>query len=121
MDLKAVFVSIMVVGQLGALAQSVPPAGGVTVLPNRPVAPSNLLSDSELAAYNETYRGLRSFWSDDIISQFFENLAEGTLHQVRPLIAELCDKWQHRNPHLPDTGIISVPPGIELDLNRLCW
>jgi hypothetical protein len=119
-NLKAVFVSIMVAAQLGVLAQSVPPAGGVTVPPNRPPAPSNLLSESELAAYNETYRALHSFWNDDTISQFFENLAEGTLHHVRPLVAELCDKWQHHNPHLPVTGIISVPPAIQLDLNRLC-
>jgi hypothetical protein len=119
MDLKAAFVSMIValaVAQAGALAQSVPP-GRVTVPPNKPLASPGLLSDLE---YNETYLGLRSFWSDDLISQFFENAAEGTLHRVRPLVAELCDKWQHRDPHLPVTGIISVPPGTQLDLNQLC-
>jgi hypothetical protein len=123
MDLKAAFASMIValaVAQTGAPAQSVPPAGGVRVPSTRPLAPPGFLSDSELGAYNETYLRLHSFWSDDSISQFFENAAEGTLDRVRPLVAELCDKWQHRDPRLPVTGIISVPPGIELDLNRLC-
>lgn len=32
-------------------------------------------------------------------------------------IDELCEKWQYRDPHLPVTGVIIVPPGIEVDLN----
>jgi hypothetical protein len=28
--------------------------------------------------------------------------------------------WRQRDPHLPITGVITVPPGIELDLTRYC-
>ena len=49
---------------LSALAQRVPPTGGVTVPANRPLALSGILSNSKLGAYNESYLGLRSFWSE---------------------------------------------------------
>ena len=54
--------------------------------------PPELSSDSELGAYTDTYLGLRSFWSDDIISTFAKHFADGTLDQIRPLVTELCEK-----------------------------
>jgi len=124
MDPKAVFHSSIIAlasVQSGAMTQGMPPAGGgVTGPPDNPMAPQDLLSGSEFGRYNDTYDALDSFWGDDIISRFFKHVADGTLNQVTPLVAELCDKWQHRDPHLPVTGVISVPPGIEVDLNRLC-
>lgn len=86
----------------------------------QPYGATDLPSGSELDRYNDTYDGLESFWGDDVISRVFKHVADGTLNQVTPLVAELCDKWRNRDPHLPVTGVISVPPGIELDLNRLC-
>ena len=47
----------------------------------------------------------------------FKHVADGTLNQVTPLVAELCEKWRQRDPRLPITGVITVLPGIELDLN----
>jgi hypothetical protein len=122
MDAKAVFLSstIAFAAASSATAQGAPPGGGVTVPPDRPLVPPGLDSGSELGRYNDTYLGLRSFWSDDIISSFFKHVADGTLNQAAPLVAELCEKWRQRDPHLPITGIITVPPGIQLDLNRLC-
>jgi hypothetical protein len=102
-----------------AVAQGTLP-GEVTAPPNNPMAPQDLPSGSELGRYNDTYDRLGSFWGDDVISRFFKHVADGTLNQISPLVAELCDKWNHRDPHLPVTGVISVPPGIQLDLNRLC-
>jgi hypothetical protein len=123
MDPKAVFFLSMIAvatAKPGAMAQGTPPAGGVTAPPDNPMAPQDVLRGSELGRYNDTYDGLQSFWGDDVISRFFKHVADGTLNQVTPLVAELCDKWRNRDPHLPVTGVISVPPGIELDLNRLC-
>jgi hypothetical protein len=120
---KAVFLLSMIAlsaAQPGAMAQGTPPAGGVAAPPVSLMAPQDLPSGSELDRYNDTYDGLGSFWGDDVISRFFKHVADGTLNQVTPLVVELCDKWRNRDPHLPVTGIISVPPGIELDLNRLC-
>jgi hypothetical protein len=123
MDAKAVFLSSLIAfaGALSAaMAQGQPPSGGVTVPPDRPLVPPGLGSGSELERYDDTYLGLHSFWSNDIISRFFKHAAEGTLNQVTPLVAELCEKWRGRDPRLPVTGVITVPLGIELDLNRLC-
>jgi hypothetical protein len=122
MDAKAVFLSLTIAlaAASSAMAQGAPPGGGVSVPPDRPLAPPGLDSGSELGRYNDTYLGLRSFWSDDIISSFFKHVADGTLNQVTPLVAELCENWRQHDPRLPITGIITVPPGIELDLNRLC-
>jgi len=103
-------------GATPAPAPGAPPASGLLSDPES----SRLLAGSELGAYNESYLGLHSFWSDDIVSSFFKHAADHTLDQVRPLVVELCAKWRHRDPHLPVTGVISVPPGVELDLNRLC-
>src|SRR5262249_38730217 len=122
-DAKAIlFSSLMALAAVHstALAQSKPPNGAVTVPPDRPLVPPGLDSGSELGRYNDTYLGLRSFWSDDTISRFFKNVADGTLNQAAPLVAELCEKWRQRDPRLPVTGVITVPPGIELDLGRLC-
>jgi hypothetical protein len=121
MDAKAVFLSSMIalaVAQSSAVAQGTPPAGVYTVPPDKPLAPPEYLSP-ELGAYGDTYSFLQSFWSDDTISQFFKHVADGTLNQVSPRVAELCDEWQHRDPHVPLTGVVSVL-GVELDLNRLC-
>jgi hypothetical protein len=122
MDAKVVFLSAIIAfaAASSAMAQGAPPSGGVTAPPDRPLVPPGLDSGSELGRYNDTYLALRSFWSDDIISSFFKHLADGTLNQVTSLVAELCEKWRQRDPRLPITGIITVPPGIELDLNRLC-
>jgi hypothetical protein len=123
MDPKVVFLLSMIAlaaAQPGAMAQGTPPAGGVAAPPVSRMAPQDVPPDSELGRYNDTYDGLESFWGDDVISRFFKHVADGTLNQVTPLVAELCDKWRNRDPHLPVTGVISVPPGIELDLNRLC-
>jgi hypothetical protein len=120
---KALFLSLiiaLVVAPSGVMAQGAPSTGGVTVPPDTPLAPPGLLSGSELGAYNDTYQGLHSFWGDDVISRFFKHVADGTVNQASPLVAELCDKWRHRDPRLPVTGVISVPPGISLDLSRLC-
>ncbi len=81
MKLKAALLSTVLalaMAQAGAPAQSLPPGGGTpsTGLPT----PPGFLSDTELRAYDETYLGLRSFRGDEIISQFFENAAEGTLN-----------------------------------------
>ena len=84
------------------------------------IAPPGLLYGADLGQQNETYVGLHSFWSDDVISEFFKKVADGALNEVRPLLATLCDKWKSRDPHLPVTGVITVPPGIELDLNKVC-
>jgi hypothetical protein len=121
MDPKAVFLSSIIalaVAQSGAVAQGTPPAGVYTVPRDRPLAPPEYLSP-ELGAYGDTYPFLQSFWSDDTISRFFKHVADGTLNQVSPLVAELCDEWRHRDPRVPLTGVISVL-GVELNLNRLC-
>jgi hypothetical protein len=123
MNPKAVFLLsaiALAAAQPGAMGQGTPPAGVVAAPPVSPMAPQDLPSGSELGRYNDTYDGLESFWGDDVISRFFKHVADGTLNQVTPLVAELCEKWRNRDPHLPVTGVISVPPGIELDLNRLC-
>jgi hypothetical protein len=123
MDPKAVFLSSMIAlaaAQSGAMAQGTPAAGGVAAPPVSPMAPQDVLPGSEFGRYNDTYDDLGSFWGDDVISRFFKHVADGTLNQVTPLVDELCDKWRNRDPHLPVTGVISVPPGIEVDLNRLC-
>lgn len=123
MDPKTVFLSSIIAlaaAQSGAMAQGMPPAGGVTAPPDNPMAPQDVLPGSEFGRYNDTYNALDSFWGDDIISRFFKHVADGTLNQITPLVDELCDKWRNRDPHLPFTGVISVPPGIEVDLNRLC-
>lgn len=120
MDPRAVFLLSMIAlaaVQPGAIAQG---TGGVASPPVSPMAPQDLPAGSELDRYNDTYNDLGSFWGDDVISRFFKHVADGTLNQVTPLVDELCDKWRNRDPHLPVTGVISVPPGIELDLNRLC-
>lgn len=123
MNPKAVFLLPMIAlaaAQPRAMAQSTPPPGVVDAPPVSPMAPQDLPSGSELERYSDTYDGLELFWGDDVISRFFKHVADGTLNQVTPLVVELCDKWRNRDPHLPMTGVISVPPGIELDLNRLC-
>jgi hypothetical protein len=122
MDAKVVFLSSIVAfaAAPSAVGQGVPPSGGVMMPPDSPLVPPGLGSGSELERYNDTYLGLHSFWSDDIISRFFKHVADGTLNQVTPLIAELCEKWRQRDPHLPITGVITVPPGIELNLNLYC-
>jgi hypothetical protein len=122
MDAKAVFLLSIIAftAASSAIAQNVPPSGGVTIPPDKPLVPPGIGSGSELERYNDTYLGLHAFWSDDIISRFFKHVSDGTLNQVAPLVAELCEKWQQRDPHLPITGVITVPPGIEIDLNRLC-
>lgn len=123
MDPKAVFFSSVIAlaaAQPGAMAQGKPPGGGVAAAPVGPIPPQDLLLGSELGLYNDTYVGLESFWGDDIISRFFKHVADGTLDQVTPLVAQLCDKWRNHDPHLLVTGVITVSPRIEVDLNRLC-
>jgi hypothetical protein len=124
MNLKAVFLSAIMVAfgavHAGTLSQGAETARSVTAPADKRLAPSGILADPKLGGYDETYNGLHSFWSDETIGDFFENVAEGTLDQVGPLVAELCEKWRHRDVHLPVTGIIGVPPDIRLDLNRLC-
>ena len=104
--------------QAGALTQE--SAADPIAVGNKPSGSPGLLPSPELSENDETYFGLRSFWGDDTISDFFIHVAEGTLYRARPLVAELCDKWQHQDIHLPAAGIISVPPETEIDLNRLC-
>jgi transposase len=49
-----------------------------------------LLSDqSELGAYNETYMGLKNFWGDDIVSNFFANIGQ----LIGRWITELINGW----------------------------
>lgn len=98
-------------GSAVAQGTGAPSAGG---------APPDYLSGSELGAYNDTYRSLKSFWGDDIISRFFKHAADGTLDRVRPLVAEPCNEWRNPDSPLPFDGDITVPPGIVLHLKQLC-
>ena len=131
MDAKAVFLSstIAFAAASSAMAQGAPPGGGVTVPPDSPLVPPGLDSGSELGRYNDTYLGLRSFWSDDIISSFFKHVADGTLNQAAPLVAELCEKWRaarsasadHRHHHCAarhparSEPVVERYPGFLLD------
>jgi hypothetical protein len=121
MDPKAAYVSLIVAvaaAQGSAVAQGT--GTPYTVPPGRTLAPPEFLSGSELDQYNDTYPALKSFWGDDTISRFFKHAADGTLDQVRPLVAELCNEWRNPDSHLPIDGDITVPPGIVLHLKRLC-
>ena len=107
-----------------AQAATAPPAGGVVLPPNSLVNCNDpIFSDSEVCNYNydQTYRGLNSFWSEDIISRFFKHAAEGTLDQVGPMVAQLCDEWKRGNPLLPDAIAIPVGPvELEYTWKQLC-
>lgn len=48
-----------------------------------------LLQGSELAQYNDTYAGMKAFWSDDMISNFFANIGQ----VIGRWVTELIDGW----------------------------
>ncbi len=48
-----------------------------------------LLQGSELAQYNETYAGIKAFWGDDIISNFFANIGQ----VIGRWLTELINGW----------------------------
>ncbi|MBS1957347.1 MAG: DUF4573 domain-containing protein [Cyanobacteria bacterium SZAS-4] len=50
---------------------------------------NQLLQGSELGAYNETYMGLKNFWSDDIVSNLFQNIGQ----LIGRWITELINGW----------------------------
>lgn len=113
MDAKAVFLSslIAVAAALSAAMAQVPPSGGVTVPPDRPLVPPGLGSGSELERYDDTYIGLHSFWSDDIISRFFKHAADGTLNQVTPHCRRAVRKMATTRSASPDQRRHHRPAG----------
>ncbi|CAN5533502.1 hypothetical protein BH10CYA1_BH10CYA1_17690 [soil metagenome] len=50
---------------------------------------TQLLQGSELGAYNETYMGLKNFWSDDIVSNLFQNIGQ----LIGRWVTELINGW----------------------------
>ncbi len=50
---------------------------------------NQLLQGSELAQYNDTYAGMKAFWGDDMISNFFANIGQ----VIGRWITELINGW----------------------------
>jgi hypothetical protein len=50
---------------------------------------NQLLQGSELAQYNDTYAGMKAFWGDDMISNFFANIGQ----VIGRWVSELINGW----------------------------
>lgn len=50
---------------------------------------NQLLQGSELAQYNDTYAGMKAFWGDDMISNFFANIGQ----VIGRWVTELINGW----------------------------
>jgi hypothetical protein len=74
---KAAFLSSLIpftVALSAAMAQGVPPSGGVTVPADSPLVPPGLGSGSELERYNDTYLGLHRSGATTSLAGFSNTL-----------------------------------------------